>query len=140
MLKPGDAVLFINLYDSVTIRYLWALISLTVLAESISFVFVGGILVYLRKHATSFSKVTYKLHMQFTILLAVQVSFGKNECARWMWKFTLTRFNIQGVHFISVGGGKMFVPENQGACTFECFLLGRVKFYAVFKCLKWAQI
>jgi hypothetical protein len=73
-LKPGDALLFIDLYDTYVIYYVGTLGFLLVLAEVVSFVLVVGILAYLRKNSALFSRVTYRLHKQFTILLAFQVS------------------------------------------------------------------
>lgn len=73
MLKPRDALLFIDLYDQYVINYVSILGGLLMLAESLSLLMVAGILLYLRKNSALFSRVTYRLHMQFTILLAVQV-------------------------------------------------------------------
>lgn len=71
--KPGDMILMTDLYDSTSINYLYVVGCLLILGEVLSLAMVSGILSYLRSHASLFSKLTYKLHLQFTMLLAVQV-------------------------------------------------------------------
>ncbi|KAI6170920.1 hypothetical protein M3Y97_01104800 [Aphelenchoides bicaudatus] len=74
ILKPTDALLFIDIYDNYVMAYVATLGSCLFLSEFVSLLMVIGILSFLRKNAALFSRVTYRLHVQFTILLAVQLT------------------------------------------------------------------
>lgn len=75
--NPGDIVIVTNLFDNTSTKYLWALGGLLIFGEFLSLIMVCGILLFLRSHASLFSKSTYRLHVQFTILLGIQVEFRK---------------------------------------------------------------
>jgi hypothetical protein len=57
-----------------TIGFLFLAGGLLVFSEILSFSMVSGILLYLRTRAHLFSKATYKLHLQYTVLLGIQVT------------------------------------------------------------------
>jgi hypothetical protein len=71
--KPGDIILLTDILDDFSIKYFLAVVGLLLFGEALSLIMVCGILKYLRKNVSLFSKSTYKLHVQFTLLLAVQV-------------------------------------------------------------------
>lgn len=73
--KPDDVVIATNLHNAGSFKFLWAIVGLMIFAQLLSLVLVCGILSFLRRHSSLFSKSTYKLHVQFTVLLAVQVGF-----------------------------------------------------------------
>jgi hypothetical protein len=73
-LTADDKVLYIDVYR-VTPRIFFAvLLSMFMVSEIVCFGLIYTILSKLKRKSTGFSKLTYKLHFQFTILLAVEVS------------------------------------------------------------------
>ncbi|KAI6170922.1 hypothetical protein M3Y97_01105000 [Aphelenchoides bicaudatus] len=73
IVKENETIFMVDTTDPLTKILLYLICSLLLLAELVSFVLAIGILLYLRNHASLFSKSTYKLHVQFTLLLLVQL-------------------------------------------------------------------
>jgi hypothetical protein len=74
LVQPSDIIIWVDTTEDASIKFLWIIGGLLILGELLSFVMVFFILCYLKKNASLFSKATYKLHLQFTLLLAIQVS------------------------------------------------------------------
>lgn len=70
---PTDIIIFIDFVPTFTKNLLLTIVGLFFLSEFFCITLIGMILSILRENASLFSKNTYKLHVQFTVLLAVQV-------------------------------------------------------------------
>lgn len=73
--KPTDMIVFIEFGFPFTQKLLITIVFLFMLAEIICISLICLIMAILRQNASLFSKNTYKLHFQFTLLLAIQVIF-----------------------------------------------------------------
>jgi hypothetical protein len=71
--KFGDPIIFIDIGVARTLFI--SIVFLFLLSEVICITLICLILSILRENSGMFSKNTYKLHIQFTVLLAVQVTF-----------------------------------------------------------------
>lgn len=74
-IKPGEFVIWFDLNSTSTLVFIYSVFFGFILSEAVSIGLVWFVLTLLKKNSGSFSKNTYRLHRQFTLLLAVQVGF-----------------------------------------------------------------
>jgi hypothetical protein len=104
-LNPGEAVVIINLHNGVAKPAILIMLGLFCFSEFFCVGLVVIILLILRKNSTNFSKRTYQLHFQFTILLAVQVGdFGL------MGRSKIFRLPIFFTEFKAISSPNLNVP------------------------------
>jgi hypothetical protein len=73
-LRPNEVILLIDIQRLWAPYCLYFIAFALVVCELLSITLVYIVLSFLRKNSAMFSKSTYRLHVQFTILLAVQVN------------------------------------------------------------------
>jgi amino acid transporter len=73
--KSLDALVFVDTTSSLIKNFLFLLVLLSFFAEFLALTLICLILLMLRKNSKKYSRNTYRLHIQLTLVLLAQVSF-----------------------------------------------------------------
>lgn len=73
-LLPNEFIILYDQWNPIALKYLTIILLLLLIVEIITISLIFGILSYLKKHASNFSKSTFRLHVQFLVLLGCQVN------------------------------------------------------------------
>jgi hypothetical protein len=72
-IKPGEFILWMNVYSELSYWFIATMLISFLISEILCITLIYLILSILHANAALFSRNTYKLHFQFTVLLAVQL-------------------------------------------------------------------